>query len=69
MQVTEWSNGMRTFRIRHRDRCSKYECKGNPLTVTGIREEKDRFYKIISHCDMCGGIYEFERRDRREVEK
>lgn len=60
----EERNGMQIFKIRHKDTCKR--C-GNTLTVKGIAESRDKYYKVISYCDICGAIIEFERLDRRLV--
>ena len=70
LEVKEEKNGMHSFhfRIRHSDKCSKYECKSNLLTVHGIAEKEEKYYKVIAVCDMCGTYYAFVRINRRYVE-
>ena len=56
-----------SFKVRSKDKCGNYSCKGNLLTVTGVAEEKDKFYKVLASCDACGKIYAFTRLNRRLV--
>ena len=56
-----------SFKIRSRDRCTKQECKNNLLTVTGVAENSEKFYKVLAACDMCGKIYAFARINKRLV--
>ncbi len=56
-----------SFRIRSKDKCERYECKGNLLTATGIRENKEDSYKVITSCNLCGEVYAFTRLNKRLV--
>ena len=67
VKVRHMENGMDVFKIRHDDRCTNYECKGNLLTVKGVAEKGDKYYKVLAYCDMCGEMYAFARFNRRNV--
>ena len=70
VEVKHMKNGMDTFtiRIRKRDRCEAYGCKGGALIVKGIAEKDERMYKVVAHCEMCGKMYAFCRVNRRYVD-
>ena len=71
IEVNKKGNKMSVFeaRIRTRDKCDNYQCKGGKLFVKGVAEEGERYYKVIACCDMCGRFYAFTRLDRRQVER
>ena len=69
MTIKENENGTRTFRIRENDKCSKYECKGNRLTLHGVCEKEEKMYKVVARCDKCGTLYAYSRINRRLIER
>ena len=70
VEVIHMRNSLDTFtiRIRRKDKCERYGCKGGALKITGIAEENEKSYKVIACCGMCGAIYAFCRINRRYVE-
>lgn len=65
--VYQMVDGTKVFRLRGKDRCESYMCKGNLLVVSGRCEEGEKFYKVIASCDLCGTTYAFTRINRRFV--
>ena len=66
--VTTLEDGTVVIRVRSKDTCNNYQCKGNKLVVTGMKEVGKQHFEVLTHCDLCGRIYAFKRR-HRSVEK